>query len=213
MNESTSKEKVLKKIRNALINNQDITTKNVDFVSTVYNKQQEVAEVEFATNLVASGGTFVYCANEHEAIESIVTLITQQNLKGVMCTNKYICESLANNNINTLSYETDFNNVLTGITTCEYLISRTGSIIVSSALGSGRRLMIFPETHIIIAKASQVVSEIKQALLGMKKRYHNKLPSQITLITGPSRSADIESTLVIGAHGPKKLFVLFIDDL
>lgn len=213
MNESTSKEKVLKKIRNALINKQDITTKNVDFVSTVYSKQEEVAEVEFATNLVASGGTFVYCADEHEAIENIVTLINKQKLKGVLCTNKYICESLANNSIDTLSYETDFSKVLTSITTCEYLISRTGSILVSSASGSGRRLMIFPETHIVIAKASQVVSEIKDALKGIKKRYQNILPSQITLITGPSRSADIEKTLVIGAHGPKHLFVLFIDDL
>ena len=85
--------------------------------------------------------------------------------------------------------------------------------MVSSALGSGRRMYVFPENHIIIAKASQVVTEIKDALSGIKKRYPEKLPSQISLITGPSRTADIEKTLVLGAHGPKKLFVIFIDDL
>ncbi len=213
MKESTSKEKVLKEIRNALIDKQDITTKNVDFVTPVYAAQKEVPEVEFATNLVAAGGAFLYCANEQEAIENIIDLINKQQLKNIICNSKPICESLANNDIKTLSYDKDFLEVNTGITSCEFLISRTGSIMVSSALESGRRMYVFPETHIVIARASQVVPEIKDALSGMRKRYPEGLPSQISLITGPSRTADIEKTLVMGAHGPANLVVVFIDDL
>ncbi len=74
-------------------------------------------------------------------------------------------------------------------------------------------MFVFPETHIVIAKASHVVDELKDALNGMKTKYAGNFPSQITVITGPSRTADIEKTLVMGAHGPKALYVLMIDDL
>ena len=85
--------------------------------------------------------------------------------------------------------------------------------MVSSGLLSGRRMFSFPEIHIVIAAASQVVTEIKDALRGIQKRYASDLPSQISIISGPSRTADIEKTLVMGAHGPKELYVFFVDDL
>ena len=100
-----------------------------------------------------------------------------------------------------------------GITSCDFLISRFGSVMVSSGLGVGRRLFVFPETHIVIASASQVVPELKDALVGMKEKYADNFPSQVTVITGPSRTADIEKTLVMGAHGPKNLYVFMIDDM
>ena len=73
--------------------------------------------------------------------------------------------------------------------------------------------MVYPETHLVVAKASQVVAELKDALVGIKMKYQDNFPSQITTITGPSRTADIEKTLVMGAHGPKNLYVFMIDDM
>jgi len=99
-----------------------------------------------------------------------------------------------------------------GITRCEYLISRFGSVMVSSAIMSGRRMFVFPEVHIIVASVSQVVPELKDALEGMTQIYRDNFPSQVTVITGPSRTADIEKTLVMGAHGPKELYVFMVDD-
>ena len=64
MKESTSKEKVLKKVRNALINKLENPFKDVDFTSNVFFQQKEGPEVEFATKLVENGGTFIYCENE-----------------------------------------------------------------------------------------------------------------------------------------------------
>ena len=48
--------------------------------------------------------------------------------------------------------------------------------------------------------------------LGIREKYKTRLPSQITLITGPSRTADIEKTLVLGAHGPKELHVFILNN-
>jgi L-lactate dehydrogenase complex protein LldG len=99
-----------------------------------------------------------------------------------------------------------------GITRCEFLVGRLGSVLVSSSQMSGRRSFAFPDTHIVLGYTSQLVDDLKSALDKMKKKYEKKLPSIMTLITGPSRTADIEKTLVMGAHGPKDLFVFLVED-
>ena len=71
----------------------------------------------------------------------------------------------------------------------------------------------FAEKHLVVAYASQLVPEIKDALIGMREKYNGKLPSMITQITGASRTADIEKTLVLGMHGPKEIYVFFVDDI
>ena len=103
------------------------------------------------------------------------------------------------------------NSAKIGITRCEFLIARLGSIIISSKQ-DGRRINIYPEVHIVLALASQLVPDLKDALKSIRKKYADGLPSMISVITGPSRTADIEKTLVMGAHGPKELYVFFIDD-
>jgi L-lactate dehydrogenase complex protein LldG len=90
------------------------------------------------------------------------------------------------------------------------LSARTGTVIVSSNV-TGRRLNIFAPTHIVIAKKSQLVNDIAQGLEKIKNKY-DSLPTLISYITGPSRTADIEKTLIIGAHGPKKLIVFIYND-
>ncbi len=213
MKDSTSKEKVLKNVRNALINKLENPFKDVDFSSPVFKKQDEVPEVQFASKLNECGGTFIYCANEKDVVNNLAALIEQEDWKNIFCADDSILALLSQNEIEISNNPDEFNSVSVGITTCDFLISRFGSVMVSSGLGTGRRIFVFPETHVVIAKASQVVPELKDALVGMKKKYTDNLPSQITVITGPSRTADIEKTLVMGAHGPKNLYVFMVDDL
>jgi len=85
--------------------------------------------------------------------------------------------------------------------------------MVSSRQASGRRLNVYPPAHIVLAYVSQLVPDIKHALANIKTKYADKLPSMISLITGPSRTADIEKTLVMGAHGPKDLYLFLVDDI
>lgn len=213
MKESTSKEKVLKSVRNALINKLENPFKNVDFSSPILSSQEEVPEVQFAYKLNESGGTFIYCANEKELGNNLVSLVKNEGWKRIICADIMLSELLASNEIETINSPDEFNKVRVGITYCDFLISRFGSVMVSSGLGTGRRIFAFPEIHVVIAKASQVVPEIKDAIVGMKKKYFDNFPSQITVVTGPSRTADIEKTLVMGAHGPKSLYVFMIDDM
>jgi L-lactate dehydrogenase complex protein LldG len=210
--ESTNKEKVLKKVRDSLISRLDNPFKDVDLSSPLFKQLNEDPEVEFVINLKKVGGEFIYCANEMAIAENLKQLLKQKNWDYYYTLDDKISNLLTSANIPFQNDPEQFNDQLVGITRCDFLIARFGSVLVSSGISSGRRMISYPESHIVIASINQVVSELKDALTGMKKRYSSNFPSQMTVITGPSRTADIEKTLVMGAHGPRELYVLMVDD-
>jgi L-lactate dehydrogenase complex protein LldG len=97
-----------------------------------------------------------------------------------------------------------------GITACECLIAQTGSILVSSGTCGGRGLSILPHAHVVIATIDQLVPTLADALGTVRQRHAGCLPSMLSFITGPSRTGDIERILVLGAHGPKELFLILV---
>jgi L-lactate dehydrogenase complex protein LldG len=97
-----------------------------------------------------------------------------------------------------------------GITTCESIVAQLGAILVSSASSGGRALSILPHVHVVVAEASQVVPDLGSALALAKARHGDQMPSMLSFITGPSRTGDIERILVLGAHGPKELYLVLV---
>ncbi len=87
-----------------------------------------------------------------------------------------------------------------GITGCECLIAQTGTIVVST-----RAISVLPPVHLVIARPDQIVPDLAAAFEFLRHRYDGRWPDAISFITGPSRTADIEKILVMGAHGPKRL--------
>lgn len=98
-----------------------------------------------------------------------------------------------------------------GITPCESLIAESGTVVVAAA-SSGRAPSVLPPAHLVIATPNQFVPDIETAIARLRSRYPAGLPSNISFITGPSRTGDIEKILVLGAHGPKRLTVLLLPD-
>jgi L-lactate dehydrogenase complex protein LldG len=72
---------------------------------------------------------------------------------------------------------------------------------------------VFPDTHIVLGYTSQLVPDIEEGLSLIQKKYGPRIPSMISMITGPSRTADIEKTLVMGMHGPRELILLLVEVL
>ena len=212
MEETTSREKVLKKLRNALISQTENPYPSLDLTSSVYKEFNETLDITFATEFSKVAGKFIYCEDEKDLQENLISLIGEKKWENIFCLEPGIKETLAEAGIPFVSLEKEFSKMDAGITYCEYLIARLGSIMVSSKQTSGRRLNVFPENHIVIAKSSQIVADLKDALKNIKEKYVNNLPSMISVITGPSRTADIEKTLVMGAHGPRELYVFLIDE-
>ena len=95
-----------------------------------------------------------------------------------------------------------------GVTAADFLIARTGSIVLNAASAGGRRLSVLPPLHIVLATAAQAVASLEDALA----RADKTAASYMTIITGPSRTSDIEKILVLGAHGPKRLAVIVSDN-
>jgi L-lactate dehydrogenase complex protein LldG len=98
-----------------------------------------------------------------------------------------------------------------GVTSCDCLVAQTGSVIVSTLSAGGRALSVLPPTHLVIARREQLVPDLVAAMAFLRKRYDKHWPSALSVITGPSRTADIEKILVMGAHGPKRLVLYFTD--
>jgi L-lactate dehydrogenase complex protein LldG len=95
------------------------------------------------------------------------------------------------------------------ITLAEMLVAQTGSVLVSSACG-GRGATVAAPVHIVFASMRQMVPDLETAMARAYEPAANN--SYLCLITGSSRTADIEKILVMGAHGPKRLVIILSRD-
>lgn len=212
MKETTSKEKFLKKIRKALLEKRDNPYPSLEDLP-LYPSQTEHLDILFAEQLMAVNGHFVFCEDEIQLIENMIVLAERNNWLKIYCWEPSLQSLLDKYEYPYFAGDKDFNNAEVGITTCEALIARNGSVMVSNKNQSGRRLSIYPHNHIVIAYSSQLVLDLKDAFQVLKNKYNQQIPSMISNITGPSRTADIEKTLVLGAHGPKELYVFLLDNI
>jgi L-lactate dehydrogenase complex protein LldG len=213
MEESTTKEKVLKRIRNALISKTPNPYPDVDMAGAIYEPITDDLDVVFAQELTKVGGQFIYCESMDEMLSTLNLLAQTNQFLPVFCKDSKLFDLLVKAGIAVENDNKELTKTRAAITYCEFLVARLGSVMVSSRSGPGRQLNVFPEVHIVVAWSSQLVPDLKQAFAAMKAKYAQRLPSMVSVITGPSRTADIEKTLVMGAHGPKELFVFLIDDL
>ena len=210
MKVSASKEKILKKIRQALATPVPVPFPQSEGNESVFQPSEQELEVAFAENFSKLLGRFSYCANEAELAEQLKALCEHRNWKNIFCKDAGLKQMLTKSSFN-ISYSNDLNNCDASITDCEFLIARTGSMMLSSAQQSGRTVSVYAPVHICIAYTDQLVYDIKDALVKVKEKYPEQLPSLLTLATGPSRTADIEKTLVVGVHGPKEVFCFLIE--
>jgi L-lactate dehydrogenase complex protein LldG len=93
------------------------------------------------------------------------------------------------------------------ITLAEWLVAETGSVFVSSSCG-GRAATVAAPVHIVVASVAQLVPDLTTLFLKVREKGTAERNSMLCLITGSSRTADIEKTLVMGAHGPRRLIVV-----
>jgi L-lactate dehydrogenase complex protein LldG len=98
------------------------------------------------------------------------------------------------------------------ITLAESLVASTGSVLVASSNG-GRGASVIAPVHIVIASESQLEPDLDSALAHVNQRQLPTRNSFLCLITGSSRTADIEKILVLGAHGPRRLVVMLAERL
>ena len=211
MSDSSSKEVILKKIRKALSESTPLPFPQSEGTHSLYLPSQKELEVQFAEEFGKLQGKFAFCLNAAELTVQLNQLITEKTWAKLFCNEPVLKQLLAKT-----SFEHSFNNTTlidcdASITSCENLVARTGSIVLSAASQSGRTVSVYAPIHICVAYTSQLVYDVKDALQLVKEKYHQQMPSLISFATGPSRTADIEKTLVTGVHGPKEVYVFLVD--
>ena len=204
MSVSLAKENILKKIRQALSHPVPLPFAQSEGTNSVYQPAVDELEITFAQEFTKLQGKFAFCFDEKDLQKQINQLIAEKQWTKIYCKENKWNEQFSNT-INLESCDA-------AITGCEYLVARTGTIVMSAAQQSGRTVSVYAPVHICIAYVNQLVYDIKEGLQLLKEKYQNNLPSLITFATGPSRTADIEKTLVVGVHGPKEVYVFLVDE-
>jgi L-lactate dehydrogenase complex protein LldG len=96
-----------------------------------------------------------------------------------------------------------------GITGCFCAIAETGTLVMVSGTQTPTATFLLPETHVAIVLADQVVPGMEEAFARIRGE-HGALPRAVNLVSGPSRTGDIEQTIVLGAHGPRRMHVVLV---
>ncbi|MDQ6608220.1 MAG: LUD domain-containing protein [Bacteroidota bacterium] len=196
----------MKKIRMALAQPTPLPFPLAEGVANPIQPQTQDLVVEFAEQFSALLGKFIFCADDEELAESLEKLRHQNQWTKIYCEEEKWRSLIDPNNLHN-----DIAGCDASITSCESLIARTGSIVLSS-VQQGRIPSVYAPVHLCVAYTSQLVYDIKDGLQKIKDTYQDHLPSLITFATGPSRTADIEKTLVVGVHGPKEVYCFVVDD-
>jgi L-lactate dehydrogenase complex protein LldG len=212
---SKAKENILRRIRSGL----EQATLPMPFpevdkepVSAAFAPATGSPEEAFATAFINLGGKFVYCDNEQELIDNIHALYDHMDWQQLLCADPRLLKLFHNNKLAFIQgADARAEGADACITGCELLVARTGSLLLSSRQPMGRVSSVFFPVHIVVAYASQLVPDLQEGLDALRKKYGNAPPSMINLNTGPSRTADIEKTLVVGVHGPKEVYCFYVN--
>lgn len=214
-NSSQAKEQILGRIRKAI----SADALPVPFPEVekwnpkeAFEKNNQSPDELFAEHFIALGGKYVYCQNEQELLQNLEALNESRAWTKLFCANERLLKIAQNNKLNfILPTDNADESADACITDCEALIARTGSFLMSSKQDFGRVSSVFYPVHIVVAYKNDVVYDIEDGFAKMQQKYGAQQPSMISLQTGPSRTADIEKTLVTGVHGPKEVFCFFVN--
>lgn len=98
----------------------------------------------------------------------------------------------------------------TGLTDCFCAIAETGTLLLLSSPATPKATALLPETHICVVRTSRMVDTMEESFALMREEV-GEPPRSTFFVSGPSRTADIEQTIVIGAHGPYRVHVILVD--
>ncbi len=213
MAERNSRDRILNRIKEAL--KQPSSRPYPDLAELPANEQftgnkDEDLAVIFAEEFTRLGGHFIYCMNMREVVQNLETMGKSAHWDRWYCRQPKWKEQLERNGFKN-TWWPDLPESVVAVTGCECLVARTGSMFLTTNSSGGRATSVYAPVHVCIAYANQLVFDISDGIDLLQQKYGSKLPPSITLASGPSRTADIEKTLVTGVHGPKEVFCFLVE--
>lgn len=211
MESQGARNKILKKIKQALKSPVSVPFPDQVADTPLFIPTEQELAIDFAQKFTELLGKFVYCADEAELAQQLAALIKSQKWEKIYSQEAGWLDDMSEYQFDPVNTD-ELATCDASITLCEHLVARTGTIVLSSQQLSGRASSVYAPVHICIAYTHQLVYDISDSLHQFKKE-QDHIPSMISFATGPSRTADIEKTLVVGVHGPKEVYCFLVDKI
>jgi L-lactate dehydrogenase complex protein LldG len=176
----------------------------------------------FRQAFVAAGGQLHVVADRAAAVTLVVDLVRQHSARRVLLGRGHVLRALPlagaladamvevlDGGDASLGCDAVFQADL-GVSGVDYLIAETGSVVLASRPEQPRWLSLLPPVHVAVAEPRQILPDLFDLFSACGAR-GEELPSGLTIITGPSKTGDIELRLVTGVHGPGAVHVVLMD--
>ena len=160
----------------------------------------------FTTQLEAVGAQWTLVRGEVEAARALRRILADAGAKRVAGSDAPLVARLLTERLVDLSRDELFT-CDAGVTTAQWGIAETGTLVLESVWERSRLASLVPPVHVAVLSTACIVASLGDALARLDVTSH-----AITLITGPSRTSDIELTLVVGVHGPQMVHVLLLEE-
>ena len=176
-------------------------------------KKDEYIEERFTKNFSENGGKFLYASTREECNDFFQKILDENNWnkKTILC----FKENLINDFFNDINFETNKTNLNSNllITGCEFLVAKDGSILVSAHQIKSYKIKDIPINIIVLAKTSQLSETVSKGLEGIRIKYSNNLPSNITSIKNFNCEENEKLNFLTYGTSSKNLYLILLEDL
>lgn len=176
-------------------------------------KKDELVENKFTLNFSSNGGKFLYATDKEECDDYFIKILEENNWteKSILCFNSSFTKNYIPNN--QIKFNKSNLNSNLFITDCEFLVAKDGSILVSAKQIQSYKSNDLPNNIIVMARTSQLSETLSKGLEGIRIKYLNNLPSNITSIKNFNKADDEDLNFLTYGSSAKNLYLILLEDL
>ena len=176
-------------------------------------KKDELVEEKFTLNFISNGGKYLYAIDSDECEQYFNEILKENNWeeKSMLCFKKDFTKNFIPNN--KIKFNKSNLNSNLFITDCEFLVAKDGSILVSAKQIQSYKSNDLPNNIIVMAKTSQLSETLSRGLEGIRIKYSNNLPSNITSIKNFNKNEGEDLNFLTYGSSAKNLYLILLEDL
>lgn len=176
-------------------------------------KKDELVEDKFTLNFSSNGGKFLYATDLDECDDYFIKILEENNWteKSILCFNSSFTKNYIPNNHIKFNKSNLNSNLF--ITDCEFLVAKDGSILVSAKQIQSYKSNDLPNNIIVMATTSQLSETLSKGLEGIRIKYSNNLPSNITSIKNFNKGDGEDLNFLTYGSSAKNLYLILLEDL
>ena len=176
-------------------------------------KKDELVEEKFTLNFISNGGKYLYAIDSDECEQYFNEILKENNWeeKSMLCFEKDFTKNFIPNN--KIKFNKSNLNSNLFITDCEFLVAKDGSILVSAKQIQSYKSNDLPNNIIVMAKTSQLSETLSKGLEGIRIKYSNNLPSNITSIKNFNKNEGEDLNFLTYGSSAKNLYLILLEDL